>query len=358
MNSSERKCANFFSGIFIFLISASCHAQQKVNVQSVTTRNDISIRALIAVSNNVCWFGSNKGVWGVTKDGGATWKIDSIKTDQVNNEFRAIAALNDSSCLLLSTGSPAFIFKTTNYGKDWQRVYENYLSKIFFDAMYFENDSIGYAIADPIDGSIQLIKTTDGGNSWNDLDLGTTPAASEGEAFFASSNSILKSKEKDILFVSGGSQSRLFKSDNGGKSFSASLIPIEVGNDLTGTFSFDIYDERLIFFAGGDYKKSDSTVSAFVVSDDGGKSFKKIKTPVPFFGSCVKFISSDKLIVTGHHGTFVYNVSKSKWIKLQNETGDELKFNTLSVSVSGKKDNSVVVWLAGNKGMITRILLK
>lgn len=358
MNLSEKECVSFFNCILFLLIQSICNAQQKINVETFTVRSDISIRTLATVNKNVCWFAGNKGVWGVSKDGGATWKIDSIKTGSKYIEFRAIAALNDSTCLLLSIDSPAYIFKTTSYGAEWKQVYKNSLPKIFFDAIYFENDSTGYAIADPIDGDVQLIKTTDRGDNWGDFAVGKTPYALDGEAFFAASNSILKTKGKNICFVSGGNKSRLFTSRDGGKSFSTESIPMESGNDLAGTFSFDTYNEKLMVFAGGDYKKSDSTVSAFVISKDGGKTFKSIKTPVPFFGSCVKFISSNKLIVTGHHGTFVYNINKNKWVELQNKRDEELKFNTISIPPSGKKARGITVWLAGNKGKIAKILLK
>lgn len=358
MNLSEKECVSFFNCILLFLIQTICNAQQKINVETFTVRNDISIRALATVNKNVCWFAGNKGVWGVTKDGGRTWKTDSIKTDSMYVEFRAIAALNDSTCLLLSIGSPAYIFKTTNYGAEWKQVYKNSLNKIFFDAMYFENDSMGYAIADPIDGDIQLIKTIDHGDIWNDFAVGKTPETINEEAFFAASNSILKTKGENIWFVSGGSQSRLFASKDGGKSFSSEPIPIESGNDLAGTFSFDLYNKTLMAFAGGDYQKSDSTVSAFVISKDGGNTFKKIKAPVPFFGSCVKFISANRLIVTGHHGTFIYNQRKNNWIRLHNKKDDELKFNTMSIISYGKNDNIIAIWLAGNKGMIAKISLE
>lgn len=358
MSLSGKRYVSFFSAVLLLLIQTISNAQQKINVETFTTRGDVSIRALGAVNKNVCWFAANKGVWGFTKDGGTTWKTDSIKTDSTYIEFRAIATLHDSVCLLLSIDSPAYIFKTTNYGAGWKQVYNSSLHKIFFDAMYFENDSIGYAIADPIDGHIQLIKTTNAGDNWINFEEGSIPNAFEGEAFFAASNSILKTKGKNIGFVSGGSKSRLFMSLDGGNSFSSLPVPIESGNELAGTFSFDMYNKTLMAFSGGDYKKSDSTVSAFVISKDAGKTFEKIKTPVPFFGSCVKFISANKLIVSGHYGTFIYNIKKNEWVRLQNKNGDELKFNTISITPSYRNDKAIVVWFAGNKGMIAKILVE
>src|ERR1035437_6505673 len=81
------------------------------NVQYFPTIPKISIRALEAMSESKVWFAANRGVWGYTEDAGKSWHIDSIKVDTVYPHFRSIAVLNDSTVLLLSIESPAYLFK-------------------------------------------------------------------------------------------------------------------------------------------------------------------------------------------------------------------------------------------------------
>ena len=164
---------------------------QPENIQSFLTLSHISIRALEVINDSTVWFAANHGVWGYIENNGKTWKIDSIKTDSGYPEFRSIAVLNDSTILLLSIGSPSYLFKTTNKGKTWRLVYTNKHKEIFFDSMKFRNEKEGIAIADPIDGCFEIIKTKDGGESWSRLECANIPAALEGEACFAASNSCI-----------------------------------------------------------------------------------------------------------------------------------------------------------------------
>ena len=95
----------------------------------------ISIRALEVLNDSTIWFAANHGVWGYSDNNGTTFHIDSLKADSVYPEFRSIAILNDSTVLLLSIGSPACLFKTSNKGKTWRLVYSNQQKDIFFDSM-------------------------------------------------------------------------------------------------------------------------------------------------------------------------------------------------------------------------------
>ncbi|HRB40797.1 MAG TPA: hypothetical protein PKX86_08820 [Bacteroidia bacterium] len=157
-----------FHILWCFCFTSSLQAQQ-IELKTIQLPVQVSIRALQTVNDSVVWFAANRGVFGFTKDGGSNWHIDSIATDGKYSEFRSLAALNDSTVLLLSIDSPAYLLRTNNYGTSWQHVYSNHSKGIFFDSMTFKDSLHGIAISDPMEGYFMIIKTTDGGNNWQEL---------------------------------------------------------------------------------------------------------------------------------------------------------------------------------------------
>ncbi len=180
-------------------------------------------------------FAANHGVWGYTEDAGKTWHIDSIKVDTLYPQFRSIAVLNDSTILLLSIASPAYLFKTTNKGKTWKLTYKNTNKDIFFDCMVFNNFTNGIALADPIDSCFRILLTADAGETWNPIDCSTIPKALPGEGCFAASNSNIATSGKQIWFVSGGIRSRVFHYNGINRHFeSFANTPLPESEQMTG----------------------------------------------------------------------------------------------------------------------------
>lgn len=344
--SFKKNISCFICGIFFPVISFS----QPTHISYFQTLPHISIRALEVLNDSTVWFAANHGVWGFTNDEGITWHIDSIKTDSIYPEFRSIASLNDSTILLLSIGSPAYLYKTTNKGKTWRMVYANKHKDIFFDSMKFRNSKEGIAIGDPIDGCFQIIKTMDGGETWHPVNCANIPKANNGEACFAASNTCLDMFENNVWFVTGGKQARVFHSLDFGEHFKAYITPIVQGDTMTGNYSIDFYDEKIGVIAGGNYRKTDASIT-IATTYDGGKTWKEMKTEIPFFGSCVQVSSPEKIIITGHDGTFEMNADGKKLKAIVDTNGEKLMFNTFRIC----KQNNSIIWLAGRNGKIVRL---
>ncbi len=337
---------------FVFITSVFAQKKLKYSVQRFSTLDYISVRAIEVVNDNTVWFAANNGVWGYTEDGGKNWIIDSIKVNNTRPAFRSIAVLNDSTTLLLSIGSPAYLFKTTNKGKIWHLVYTDTCKDIFFDCMKFSDNKNGYAIADPINLKLQLIKTNDAGNTWTKIEDIYLPILSEKEAFFASSNSNLDIVNNTIYLASGGSRSRVFRLSPQNKSDKIFDTPMPSGETMTGIYSLDYYNEKIGAIAGGHYDKKDSILTCLAITTDGGNNWKSIPVNKPLFGSCVQFKNNEELFLTGHSGSIMYNIRKNKTIYLKDHIGNDLKFHTLRISPSNK-----TIWFAGNKGQFARITL-
>ncbi len=332
--------------LFLLLILFGSRAQ---TVQQFTVLPKLSIRALEVISDNTIWFAGNRGVWGYTEDAGKTWRIDSIEVDGAYPQFRSIAAINDSTIFLLSIASPGYLYKTTNKGKTWKLVYKDPDPKTFFDSMIFTDTQHGFAIGDPINGHVNLIATTDGGNQWKPMQTDKIPPLMEGEACFATSNSNLDAYKNRLWFVSGGKRARLFYSSNSGASFLTYDTPLPQGETMTGIFSLDFFDEKLGAIAGGNYDKTDSTIVSLAITKDGGKTWIKPKNKKAFFGSCVRFKNANEIYLTGHNGTFTYNLRTKEFMELK-EKEEILKYYTLRFSPSKK-----VVWMAGSGGKIALV---
>jgi photosystem II stability/assembly factor-like uncharacterized protein len=325
-------------------------AQQNLSISYFNTLPKLSIRALEVLNDKTVWFAANRGVWGYTEDAGTTWHIDSLKIDSVYPQFRSMAVLNDSTVLLLSIASPAYLLKTTNKGKTWKVVYKNAHPKVFFDSMLFYDKKNGFAIGDPINEKITLIKTNDAGETWTPADDDKISSISEGEACFATSNTNLDVHKNMLWFVTGGKRSRLFYSSNLGTSFLTYTTPITQGETMSGIFSFDFFNEKLGIVSGGNYDRTDSSIISLAITKNGGKNWSVIKHSKPFFGSCVRFKNANDVFITGHNGTFKYSLKKNKMEEIFDASKEPLKFMTLRISNTGNS-----MWLAGANGKLALV---
>lgn len=345
--------------VFILLLLIGIGICKKSISQGILTKQveyfetipTTQIRALEVISDSVVWFAAYRGIWGYTEDAGKTWKIDSIKGNSELN-FRSMVALNDSTVLLLSIASPAYLYKTTNKGKTWRIVYQNNHPGIFFDCMKAADQQNIYAIADPIDGCIKLIHSSDAGEKWVEVECEYLPKLAEKEAFFATSNTNMIIKNQHVWIASGGFTSRIWHAPNFKSKFTSYQIPLPQREQMSGIFSMDFFDTNIGAISGGNYDKKDSILNALAISKDGGKSWKEVKFSKPIFGSCVQFKSKNELFLTGHSGTVYYNSKSKKYVYLKDQNNEELKFHTLRISSSKKS-----IWFAGTKGRIAKITL-
>lgn len=310
----------------------------------------ISIRALEVVNDSTVWFAADRGVFGLTTDGGRSWQIDSLQIDGAYPQFRSIAVLDKETVLLLSIASPAHLMRTTDGGNSWDEVYSNAHPDVFFDSMVFTDSLQGYAISDPIEGRFLMIETIDGGKNWRETDTRQWPPPAKDEAFFASSNGNMSIADGVMRLCTGGSHSRLLTSNDGGTSFTPSDLPLPQGGKMTGAYAMHFSTSQMGAVAGGDYERTAADVPSLALTTDGGQTWRQLKGPRPFFGSSVRFRGDSEVFVTGHDGTFRFDLHNGSGTELLQEDGSPLKFHTLRISPSGR-----TIWLAGKDGYIGRV---
>ncbi|PHN07345.1 WD40/YVTN/BNR-like repeat-containing protein [Flavilitoribacter nigricans] len=308
-----------------------------------------SIRALEVVNDSTVWFAGSGGVYGYTQDGGQNWYTDSLRWDSLQPHFRAIA-VTDEAVFLLSIASPALLFRSTDRGQSWQLAYREDDPAAFYDAMTFWDEQHGIAMGDPTDGCLSVIITRDGGRTWRKVDCEDLPAAEEGEAAFAASNSNISVYGDHAWIVSGGARARVLHTPDRGQSWEVFDTPIREGGQMTGIYTVDFLDEQHGIIFGGDWNDKPNNSSNKAMTSDGGRTWQLIADgQEPGYRSCVRYApgtDGQMILAAGIPGTSYSLNGGESWEKLNDQSFYTFRFG----------DSWRVVWLAGN-GKVARLLI-
>ena len=313
--------------------------------QSVNTT--ASFRGLSVVGNKVVWASGTGGTVIRTIDGGKAWDVITVPGAE-KLDFRDIEAFNANTAYILSIGDgeDSRIYKTIDGGKTWKQQFVNKNPKAFFDAIACWDAKNCIAMSDPVDGHYLLISTKDGEN-WNPIVSNQLPAAKDGEAAFAASGTCLyiNPKNGDVFLVSGGTEARVFKSTDRGRTWTPALTPIVKGTAGSGIFSISFRNELHGTVVGGNYEKPNEAANTVAFSRDGGKAWYKGEG-LSGYRSAVTFIDDRTIIAVGTSGTDISYDRGGTWTKIGSE---ELN----AVAAEGKNS----VWAGGPKGGIYRLKL-
>ena len=280
--------------------------------------DDISIRAL-AIDGDKAWYAGSNGKYGYVSLSGGKNFSGVVAQDTILPEFRAIAQTKND-IFILNAGTPATLYKISKDGKNNKMVYTESGEKVFYDSMQFRNDKEGIAIGDPTDGCLSVITTNDGGNTWAKINCNTLPKVVDGEAAFAASNTNVIVKGDKTWIVSGGKKSRVCYSADKGKTWEVFDNPIVQGSEMAGAFSADFYDEQIGFAVGGNYEELANKTGNKILTEDGGKTWKKVGDATGFgYSSCVQFVpgsNGNELVTAGPSGIYYSFDRGTTWKQL------------------------------------------
>ncbi len=322
---------HFLILLFFFLLIPNAISSQIdywVTIDTVLSKN-ISIRAIL-VDGDKLWYTGNTNQLGYYNFKTGELREKLIESDSLKLEFRSIAQ-NSKSIFIANIGNPAFVFKIDKSDMNITKVYIENHEKVFYDSMQFWNESEGIAVGDPTDECLSIIITRDGGFSWKKVACSNLPKVADGEAAFAASNTNICIKGNKTWIVSGGVKSRVFYSDNKGKSWNFTDSPIIQGQAMTGIFTADFYNERTGIVAGGNYEQPEQNFSNKAITNNGGKSWKLIADNKGFgYTSCIQFVpnsKASKIVSVGASGLYYSDDKGNSWKQLiQDKTLFTIRF--------------------------------
>jgi len=330
------------------LLSATPLHAQWTPQQSNT---NAEFRGLVAVSPSVVWASGTRGRIARTSDGGKTWRVDSVP-DATRLDFRDIFAASSGRAWAMSAGladsGQARIFATRD-GTHWTQQFETTQKGVFLDAISFWDDNHGIAMSDPVDGKLFLIATDNGGRTWAHIDTDKAPAVLPNEAAFAASGTCLAVQGTSNVWIAtgGGERARVFRSTDRGRSWSVADTPLHAGNSAAGAFSVAFSDAQHGVVVGGEYSNPRQASVNVALSDDGGKTWRQPKGPLPAgYMSGVAIIPGTRgrsIVAVGLAGTARSDDAGESWTMV-----DSVAYN--SVAFASRDDG----WAVGPRGRIAK----
>ena len=238
---------------FLYLLGHSLVVSQFLSLTSLDSGVNASFRGLSVVNNSVVWVSGTGGTVLRTVDGGANWENVSVP-NMDKTDFRDVEGFDKNTAIVMGIASPARFYKTTDRGQNWKLVYFDDREEVFFDGMSFWNKRNGIAFSDPVNGRHLLIRTTDGGDTWEEIPADGIPEKLDPEFGFAASGTGMPVKGRNTVWLGmGGIKSRVFKSENGGLNWSVAETPVVHGGQSTGIYSVAFKNKKVGIAVGGDY---------------------------------------------------------------------------------------------------------
>ncbi|MDT8401232.1 MAG: hypothetical protein RQ743_06025 [Bacteroidales bacterium] len=277
----------------LLLINASCTDKDwRIEFTELDTGTTASIRAIYVVSQDVVWASGTGGAFLLTLDGGETWKADTVPGASMD-DFRSMHAWNEKEAILFGISHPGRAYYTDDGGESWEIVYENNTEGIFFDSAVFADESKGLALSDPLDSTFFVIRTTDRGRTWHEIK--NMSVLAEGEYNFAASNTCIDYHPGgDIWIITGGTEARVFISNDHGKEWTAVETGLVHGNPSSGNFSVSFFDDRNGIVVGGTYDRPELNDKIAAFSSDGGYSWNLSEVMPREYRSCVIWLHDGK----------------------------------------------------------------
>ena len=334
------------------LLAAMPHSIALAQWQTLSSGTDAELRGLSAVNASVIWASGTRGHVVRTTDGGRTWRVDTV-SGATALDLRAVHAVDARTAITASAGEAergqARIFRTADGGATWAQVFSTEQKGAFLDAIAFWDARHGIALSDPVDGRFFLLVTDDGGRSWRRVPPDRLPPTLQGEAAFAASGSCLTVFGGSNVWIGtgGGAKARVFRSTDRGRTWSVADTPVHADSASSGIFSVAFRDARHGIAVGGDYQKPKGTLPNVALTDDGGRTWRLAKGPLPGgFMSAVSFAGRSRAVAVGLAGTAVSNDGGDSWTMVDTVAYNSVRFVSPTVGFAAGPRGRIARWLS------------
>lgn len=274
--------------------------------------NDLGLRTFVSVSSDM----------------GSSWNYTPSQPFRVKDNLKCIFFKDEKNGWV--GGDKGIIYKTTDAGNSWQEKTDTLVFKGGIYDIYFCSPDTGY-ICGGKDGSKALIRTVDGGESWQAV---TLPSFTDLSFTSMSWESSLKG------IIVGGNGSIMFTKDGG--------VTWDATANKTGSkaamYGISKSAPNVYFICG--------TNGKILKSTDGGQSFFLNNTTENVALYSIAFFNASEGIVCGINGA-VYrsNDGGNNWTKVSPFTNDQLTSTFIladqKIAVGG---NNGIIFMSADKG--------
>nr|WP_294997004.1 YCF48-related protein [uncultured Sediminibacterium sp.] len=127
--------------VLVFLLLSFFEAStQTPQVNILASGKRVSFRGLSVVNDQVFWASGSNGTVVRSLDGGKTLEWITVPGYE-KRDFRDIEAIDAETAVIIGIAEPAVILKTKDGGKSWNKVFEDTTKGMFLDAMDMHIDS-------------------------------------------------------------------------------------------------------------------------------------------------------------------------------------------------------------------------
>jgi photosystem II stability/assembly factor-like uncharacterized protein len=249
-----------------------------------------------------------------TTDAGATWQ-DVSPPGAAGLQFRDIQAFDANDAVAMSIGNNPTDFRiyvTHDGGASWDLTFVNTEPTAFYDCMTFFDRNRGLALSDPPDNvHFRVIATDDGGMSWHvtGLQMPATPGAF---GFAASGECLTTDHGHTAWFGSGGSQASVFRSVDGGVTWTVAPTPMLFGPSA-GINGLAFNGQQRGIAVGGDFFLPTASPDSFASSSDGGSTWSLLPGGPSEYRSGVAWVDGHTAIAVGLSGSDVSSDFGTTW---------------------------------------------
>jgi photosystem II stability/assembly factor-like uncharacterized protein len=313
------------------------------------------LQAISPVNEDVAWASGLGGTFTLTTNGGRRWRAGIVPGAETL-QFRDVHGVSAKVAYLLAAGvgTDSRIYKTVDGGETWELQFTAEQPNAFYDCFDFWTPNRALVMGDAVNERLPVLRTRNGGETWNRIGR-LLPEAQTGEAAFAASGTCLETLGTDHAWIATGAaaSARILATTDGGQTWKSYATPIQPqGTPVSGLTTVAFRDTRHGIIAGGDVLATDREPNNVAVSDDGGKTWELAKgTPFPGAAYGLSYAGAEDgdfvrtVVITGPGGSAWSGNEGNSWHRLPDVDG------FWAVAFADPQHG----WLVGTEGRIVKV---